>query len=93
MKRILIAILSAGWLLPFWVSASTMFQFLNAEVVPRLAGQQPINSFPFVQFSLQAFSIACVWLALVIVFWAWRVHPQVLLSRTQTTPMRDDRNA
>jgi hypothetical protein len=72
MKRIFIAIFSAGWLLPLWVSASVMFQFLSAEVLPRLAGQQPVNSFPFVQFSAQAFTGACIWLGVVIIFWAWR---------------------
>jgi hypothetical protein len=49
-----------------------MFQFLSAEVLPRLEGQQPVNSFPFVQFSAQAFTSACIWLAAVIIFWAWR---------------------
>jgi hypothetical protein len=78
MKRILIAIFSAGWLLPLWVSASAMFQFLSAEVWPRLAGQQPLNSFPFLHFSSQAFTVACIWLASVIIFWAWRLHPQRL---------------
>jgi len=72
MKRILIAVFSAGWLLPLGVSASVMFQFLSAEVLPRLAGQQPVNSFPFVQFSAQTFTGACIWLGAVIIFWTWR---------------------
>jgi hypothetical protein len=72
MKRILIAMFSAGWLLPWWASASLMFQWLSAEALPRLAGQQPVNSFPFVRFSAQAFTGACLWLGAVILFWAWR---------------------
>ena len=56
MKRILIAIFLAGWLLPLWVSASVLFQFLESEVLPRLAGEQPVNSFPFVEFSESAFT-------------------------------------
>ncbi len=72
MKRILIAIVSAGWLLPLWMSASVMFQFLSAEVLPRLAGQGPINTFPYVQFSEQAFTAASIWLGAVIMYWAWR---------------------
>jgi hypothetical protein len=91
MRRILIAILSAGWLLPLWLSAFTMFQYLSEEVWPRLAGRQPINSFPFVEFSSQAFTVACVWLALVIVFWAWRVNPPVVSPPTQKTPILNDR--
>jgi hypothetical protein len=76
MKRILIFILSVGWLLPLWVSGFIMFQFLSGEVMPRLAGRNPINSFPFIHFSAQAFTIACVWLAFAIVFWAWRMVPR-----------------
>ena len=39
---------------------SFMFQFLESEVLPRLAGEQPINSFPFVEFSALAFTGACI---------------------------------
>jgi hypothetical protein len=88
MKRILIAVFSAGWLLPLWVSASVMFQFLSAEVLPRLAGQQPVNSFSFVQFSAQAFTAACVWLGAVIIFWAWRAS-----AASFSPPEQHDRNA
>ena len=62
----------AGWLLPLWVSASVLFQFLESEVLPRLAGEQPANSFPFVEFSALAFTGACIWLGAVILFWVWR---------------------
>lgn len=72
-RRILIAIFSAGWLLPLWLSVDTMFDYLRAEVVPRLFGQNPINSFPFVHFSQQSFTVACIWLAAAVFFWAWRL--------------------
>jgi len=72
MRRILIALFSAGWLVPLWISADSMFTFFNSELWPRLRGGNPLNSFPFIQFSEQAFTIACVWLAAVITFWAWR---------------------
>ena len=73
MRRLLITLFSAGWLIPFWISAHSMFAFLNAELWPRLRGEHPLNSFPFIQFSEQAFTIALVWLAAVIAFWAWRL--------------------
>ena len=72
-RRILIAIFSAGWLLPLWLSVATMFDYLRAEVVPRLFGQNPVNSFPFVQFSQLFFTVACIWLAAAVFFWAWRL--------------------
>jgi hypothetical protein len=73
MRRLLIAAFSTGWLLPMWISAQSLYTFLDAEVWPRLRGQEPLNSFPFVHFSLQAFTVAVVWLAAVVFFWAWRL--------------------
>jgi hypothetical protein len=73
MLRILIAMFSAGWLLPLWLSANSMFTFFNVELWPRLRGENPLNSFPFVHFSERAFTVSCVWLAAVIVFWTWRL--------------------
>jgi hypothetical protein len=79
MKKILIVAFSAGWLLPLWVSATALFQFMSTEVWPRMAaGGSPLNSFPFLQFSSQAFTLACIWLACVIGFWAWRAFPSKL---------------
>ena len=73
-RRVLITIFSAGWLLPLWLSADTMFDYLGVEVVPRLFGQDPmINSFPFLGFSQQSFTVAFIWLAAAVFFWAWRL--------------------
>jgi hypothetical protein len=73
MRRLLIATFTAGWVLPLWVSADTLFDHLRGEVLPRLHGQDPTNSFPFVHFSQQSFTVGCVWLAAVVFFWAWRL--------------------
>jgi hypothetical protein len=73
MVRALIVIFSAGWLIPLWVSANAMYSFFDLELWPRLRGVVPLNSFPFVRFSEQAFTMACIWLGLVIVFWSWRL--------------------
>jgi hypothetical protein len=83
MRRILIGAFSTGWLLPMWLSAQSMFTFFDAEVWPRLRGQSPGNSFPFVQFSYQAFTVGIVWLAAVVFFWAWR------LSSLRSSPAPD----
>ena len=73
MRRLLIATFTTGWLLPMWLSAHVMFDYLDAEVLPRLHGQHPNNSFPFVHFSEQCFTVGCVWLAAVVFFWAYRL--------------------
>lgn len=72
MNRFLIAAFSTGWLLPIWLSAQSLFTFLEAEAWPRMQGKSPVNSFPFTHFSLQTFTAGTVWLAAVIFFWAWR---------------------
>jgi hypothetical protein len=56
-----------------WLSAYTYLGFMQDEVWPRLAGQHPENSFPFLQFCQQIFTIGCIWLAVVILFWTWRL--------------------
>ena len=73
MRRIAIAMFSTGWLLPMWLSGQSVFAFVDAEVWPRLLGQTPANSFPFLDFGLKAFTLAMLWLATVVFFWAWRL--------------------
>ena len=73
LRRTLITLFSAGWLLPLWVSVDLLFVYSRADLVPRLLGQHPVNSFPFLQASQTLFAGACVWLAAALLFWAWRV--------------------
>ncbi|MES2706802.1 MAG: hypothetical protein V4726_09395 [Verrucomicrobiota bacterium] len=73
MRRVLISLLSAGWLIPFWFSGATALSFLRLEIMPRLKGHEPVNSFPFEDFIQKTFSAACVWLGAAILFWAWRL--------------------
>ncbi|MDH3583688.1 MAG: hypothetical protein OER86_05690 [Phycisphaerae bacterium] len=79
-KRFLIVLLSAGWLVPAWLSLYSYFGFLGSEVWPRLRGEIPTNSFPFTHFSLQAMTIAAAWLALAIIYWAWMAMDRQTLS-------------
>ncbi len=37
------------------------------------AAPLPISSFPYLRFCKEASTVACVWLALVILFWAWKL--------------------
>ena len=73
MKNIAITIFSIGWLIPLWLSGNAILNLLRVEIMPRLMGQNPLNSFPFIDFASSTFTIACVWLGLVIGYWTWRV--------------------
>lgn len=68
---ILVAIFSAGWLLPLAASVSTYLTFWQAEGWPLLLGQPRSNSFPFLTFAHDAFLIAVAWLGAVILFWSY----------------------
>ena len=80
MKRILIGLFSAGWIFPMGLAVHTYLDFMRVEVGPRLVGEQPVNSFPFLHFCQQTFTIGWVWLAAVILFWTWRVSKKTLLD-------------
>lgn len=63
---------SVGWLVPVWMSFSSLLSFLGSELYPLLQGKKPLNSFPFLDFSFQAFTVGCLWLAAVLIFWIVR---------------------
>jgi hypothetical protein len=65
---------SIGWLVPIWISVNSLFSFLGSEIYPLLQGKHPLNSFPFLDFSFQAFTIGCVWLSAVLIYWIVRLE-------------------
>lgn len=69
MKTLLMLILSTGWLLPLYLGISSYLSWAQAEVWPRLLGQNPMNSFPFIKFSQQMLAVSIGWLALTIAVW------------------------
>ena len=85
MRRVLIAAFTIGWLLPMWAAGSTVLEFLEVEAWPLWRGDRPANSFPFLRFASQAFTIGAVWLAAVMAWWAWR------LAGLQETPPRKNK--
>ena len=66
-----VAIASAGWIIPLWLGISTYIDFVGAELWPLARGEHPMNSFPFLQFTRNCLSVALVWLAVVAAFWAY----------------------
>ena len=70
--KLLVSALSAGWLVPLWLAASFYADYLQQDLRPQIQGHAPLTSFPLLDFSSACFAIACIWLALVIVFWSYR---------------------
>lgn len=68
--------LMAGWILPFWFSGSALFEYIRMELTPRLLGEQPLNSFPYLDFSWKTFSAGCLWLGIAIGYRVIRLHSE-----------------
>ena len=68
-------LLMTGWILPFWVGGSTLLEYLRAEIAPRLAGDHPMNSFTYVDFSWRCFTVGCVWLAIAVGYRSGKTNP------------------
>jgi hypothetical protein len=69
-KPIILVVVSAGWIVPLYLGIDSIISFLRLEVYPRLLGQSPLNSFPFLRFSKQMVIIGFAWLAIVSLFWS-----------------------
>jgi hypothetical protein len=72
MISFLIALFSTGWLLPMWLAGKSLLHWINYDEVGFSKGEIPTESFPYVGFSYDLFTLGCTWLGLVIFFWAWR---------------------
>jgi hypothetical protein len=71
--RLFIALFSAGWLLPMWIAVREWLNYWNRELVPESHGEVPLDSFPHATLATNVFTFACIWLALAIFYWAWRL--------------------
>ena len=71
-QRLGIVILSCGWILPAWLSAVVVLDYLSAELHPAMLGRQPLNSFPFLTFGRDCLGVAAAWIAAAAIFWSWR---------------------
>lgn len=69
--RAIVALLSAGWLVPMWLGVSALLDFVEVELWPLLLQQPKLNSFPFIGFAERCFGIGLLWLGVVIAAWAW----------------------
>jgi hypothetical protein len=60
-------ILNTGWIIPFYLSITSLIDWCELEASPLVYGtERTVNSFPFLAFSDRIFTVACIWLAIVI---------------------------
>ena len=68
-KALLLAFMTAGWIVPLIAAASEGHEWLDHDLLYRMIGQVPRDSFPHLQLATHLFHLAVVWLGLVIVGW------------------------
>jgi hypothetical protein len=68
-----VALFSAGWLIPLCLSVRLYLNFQRLELWPMVAGRPVLNSYPYLSASSTLFTLACVWLGVVILYWSGRV--------------------
>jgi hypothetical protein len=69
--RILVVVLSAGWLVPVWLGIDTYLTFWQIEGWPLLLGKPNGNSFEFLGFAKSCIGVGVAWLGLALCFWAY----------------------
>lgn len=73
-KRVIIALYSAGWIIPFCMSHWLSQGFMTDAVIPAIREGKPwvgsFNPFPYID---RLFYISMIWLAIAIVTWSVRI--------------------
>ncbi len=72
MRRLLGAALTAGWLVPLAFGADCLLSFIEQDLPLLSQGKVPYNSFPMMGAARTSALLAFSWLALVILYWAFR---------------------
>lgn len=85
LRATMVALLSAGWLVPLYLGVSAYLEFWRVEAWPLLAGQQPMNSFPFLTFTRNCIAVSLAWLGLVLFSWSYVVS-KAMLARSVHKP-------
>ncbi len=81
LAALLVALVSAGWVVPMAFGAQLYFEFWHAEAWQRLLGKAPLNSMDFLAASAGCFRIAFIWLGVVIFGWAFVITRKLLSDR------------
>lgn len=71
---VLVAVISAGWLLPLGLGIDAYLQYWRGEALPQLLSQPQPNSFPYLHFATQCLHLSFLWLALVLGGWSYAAY-------------------
>lgn len=81
LKMAFALILNLGWLLPFYLSMSSLIDWCRLEVSPVVyETDRGANSFPFLSFSRQMLIVACTWIAIAI---AWNTITNAIARKAK----------
>jgi hypothetical protein len=69
--KVLVVILSVGWLVPAWLGLDTYLTFWQVEGWPLLYDKPAGNSFDFLGFSRSCLRLSAAWLAVALCFWSY----------------------
>lgn len=70
-RLVLVAVCSAGWIAPLWLAAWMFADFWQVEGWPRLAGNQPGNSFEWFGPIKTCLTLGFAWMGIAIAYWSW----------------------
>lgn len=70
--RLGVALLSAGWVLPFGLAAGMYASYITQEFLPLVRGSYPLSSFPHLSAATSLVQFGLAWLGLVLAGWAYR---------------------
>jgi hypothetical protein len=69
--RMLVGVVSAGWLVPLWLGVDVYAGFMAAELRALCDTTHPLASFPYLAFANDCLATAFVWLGAVVACWSY----------------------
>jgi hypothetical protein len=71
MKKVVLLILSTGWVITLVASMYLNFAFLENEVYPAIYdAKSQINSFPYIYAARTLLNITAAWFCIVLIAWS-----------------------
>ena len=80
LAALLIAAISAGWVIPVWLGVSFYLGFWHTEGMPLLLGRPHLNSMDFLPAAQGCFKVGILWAGVTLFGWSF-VGAHRLLAR------------
>ena len=85
-RRVLLVILSCGWLLPLSLAYDSLLSYIAYQAIPEVQGKTPLASFAFREWSGQMAKAAAIWLAVAISYWVIANTSRAVGQRAPSAP-------